>query len=331
MLTVSPMTTSGTKCYLYFDEYTSIKDTLQSYYPTVRTRTNFNSTVTDTTTGVIYKSADSSQYDNDGEVYYFAGNPTDNWVYFAGFYWRIIRINGDGSIRLIYHGTSTDATESNAQIKIEDNNIFSFNTTINDNIYVGFKYTNGEVHGTQIDSTIKLKLDEWYDNNLMLYENTLNINSGFCNDRTLYSGTGIDIDNTYYSPYDRLVTKTTPTLKCDTNDLFTDTLSTKGNKSLTNPVGLITADEVAFAGAVYAMSNSSYYLYTGTYFWTISPHSYSRSNVYANVFSVDMDGAIGYRQVNYEYGVRPVINLRSDVTISSGNGTASQPFVINTV
>ena len=98
-LTITPFTTKGTKCTLYFNEQTFVKDTILANYPTQLTRTSFSTTVTNTTTGTIYKSANSSQYDNYGEVYYFAGNPTDNWVKFAGFYWRIIKINGNGSIR----------------------------------------------------------------------------------------------------------------------------------------------------------------------------------------------------------------------------------------
>ena len=95
------------------------KDVILAHYSTVLTRTSFSSTVTNTTTGTIYKSANESQYDDFGEVYYFAGNPTDNWFQFGTnssgqpLYWRIVRINGDGSIRLIYNGTST-ATEGNS-------------------------------------------------------------------------------------------------------------------------------------------------------------------------------------------------------------------------
>ena len=106
----------GTKCYLYFDKQSGVKDIILSNYDTILTRENFDSTITNTTTGTIYKSKDSSQYDDYGEVYYFAGNPTDNWVKFAGFYWRIIRINGDGSIRMIYQGTSANMTGAETQI-----------------------------------------------------------------------------------------------------------------------------------------------------------------------------------------------------------------------
>ena len=106
-LTISPITKKGMKCYLYFDESAAVSEIILAHYSTVLTRTSFSSTEIYSKTGTIYKSANESQYDDDGEVYYFAGNPTDNWFYFGGYYWRIVRINGDGSIRLIYNGTST--------------------------------------------------------------------------------------------------------------------------------------------------------------------------------------------------------------------------------
>ena len=122
-LTVSPIAKEGTKCYLYFDEHKiPAGETILAHYSTVLTRTSFSSTVTNTTTGTIYKSANESQYDDFGEVYYFAGNPTDNWFQFGTnssgqpLYWRIVRINGDGSIRLIYNGKSTNQTGNSTMI-----------------------------------------------------------------------------------------------------------------------------------------------------------------------------------------------------------------------
>ena len=111
LINVLGISKRGTKCYFYFDEQHGAGDQILVNYTTVLTRDDFSTILGDTTTGTIYKSLDETQYDDDGEVYYFAGNPTDNWVYFAGFYWRIIRINGDGSIRLIYNGTTTATTK----------------------------------------------------------------------------------------------------------------------------------------------------------------------------------------------------------------------------
>ena len=156
----------GTSCYLYFKIYEpTAKEAILSHYDTVLTRNDFSQTVTEITTGTIYKSLDETQYDNDGEVYYFAGNPTDNWVQFGGYWWRIIRINGDGSIRMIYQGTSANATGEGTQIGTS-----AFNTSNNDNAYVGYMYgTAGsgsyeETHANTNDSTIKQVLDNWYSN-----------------------------------------------------------------------------------------------------------------------------------------------------------------------
>ncbi len=322
------MTAKGTRCYLYFDEQKLVKDTLLSYYQTVRTRTNFNSTVTDTTTGVIYKSANSSQYDNDGEVYYFAGNPTDNWVYFAGFYWRIIRINGDGSIRLIYQGTSANTTGTGTQIGTS-----AYNSSYRTSEYVGYMYTQNQAQGTDTSSTIKENLDEWYKTNIQEkeYDSYIGKNAGFCNDRTIYRGSGTGRELTEYQAYDRLVNNKNPSYKCQNDiDLFTTSESNKGNKKLTYPVGLITADEIAFAGGVVGSDNNSYYLYTNQYYWTMTPYNFDTSYDIADVFFVYTSGNNGYSYVHNTWAIRPVINLKADVTISSGNGTSTQPFVIAT-
>ena len=239
-LNVTPITTKGTKCYLYFNEYVpTAGEQLLANYSTMLTRTNFSSTLTDITTGTIYKSVNSSQYDNDGEVYYFAGNPTDNWVRFAGFYWRIIRINGNGSIRMIYQGTSANTTGTGTQIATS-----TFNSSYDNNMYVGFKYTSGNAHGTGTDSTIKDVLDSWYQSNLSSYASSIDGNAGFCGDRTTSNGGGTGTTQTYYAAYNRLFKNKTPTFKCSNiSDLYTISGSSDGNRALTYPIGLITADE----------------------------------------------------------------------------------------
>ncbi len=322
MLTVSPMTTSGTKCYLYFDEYTSsIKDTLLSYYPTVLTRTDFSTTVTNTTTGVIYKSANSSQYDNDGEVYYFAGNPIDNWIYFGGFYWRIIRFNGNGTVRLIYAGNSTTGSGEDDQIRIS-----SFNNSSNMSYYVGLSY-DGTQHGIGTESTILIELNNWYNSsesgNLGTnYGNYIDNNTGFCSDRNMSSGSGWSIQPSReirYAAYERLVTNKNPSLGCSNNDI------------LNIPIGLITADEMAYAGGTTTSENQNYYLSTGQEYWTMTPSLAYNSGTAVNFWAGSSGWVFNFgTTVAYSRGIRPVINLRSDVTISSGNGTASHPFVINT-
>ena len=276
-LSISPYTTKGTKCTLYFNEQVFVRDTLLANYPTQLTRTDFSTTVTNTTTGTIYY-ADTSK----GRTYYFAGNPTDNWVYFGEFYWRIIRINEDGSLRLIYQGTAANTTDTGTQLSSTS----AFNSTYTDNMYVGFKYTSGSVHGTGTNSTILTVLNTWYSSNLASYASSIDGNAGFCGDRTPYtntsgtaSGGGTGTTTTYYGGYIRLITNKTPTYDCPSEDLYTTSGSSNGNKSLTYPIGLISADEVAYAGGIYVTANSSYYLYTGSAYWTMSPYTFYACSV----------------------------------------------------
>ena len=338
-LTITPLTTKGTKCYLYFDEKASAGETILAHYQTVLTRTSFSSTVKNTTTGTIYKSANESQYDDDGEVYYFAGKPTDNWFYFGGYYWRIVRINGDGSIRLIYNGTSTNQTGDGTMINTSQ----VFNSSYKNNMYVGYMYQSGQVHGLTTNSSIKRTLDNWYLSNLADEAEYLDGNAGFCGDRTPYSGSGTGTSTTYYAADNRLVNSKNPSFKCTyedasgvKQDLYTTPGSSEGNGALKvtpsendstpTPIGLITADEVAFAGGVNGSSNSSYYLYNNAYYWTMSPHRFTGD---AYVFYVWLDGRLdGYLEsthVTIKLGVRPVINLRSDIPLT-GSGTTSDPF-----
>ena len=320
-LSISPYTAKGTKCTLYFEEQVSASDTILANYSTVKTRTfplTTSSTVTETTTGTIYKSANSNQYDNDGEVYYFAGNPTDNWVKWAGFYWRIIRINGNGSIRMIYQGTSVNTTGTNTQLQTS-----AFNDSYDRSEYVGLKYTSGEQHGKNTNSTIMGVLNTWYNSKLASYADDIDTGIGFCSDRNLVSGDSWSSTGSHtYAVFGRLVSNSNnvnPSFKCsNSSDL------------LKIPVGLITADEVVMAGLAWNANNSSNYLYTNQVYWTMSPATHDSSVAYpAWAYYVNSYGSLSNLWVNNEYGVRPVINLRNDITILSGNGTATNPYVVS--
>ena len=307
-------------------------DVILANYPTVLTRTNFNQTITTTTTGTIYKSANENQYDNDGEVYYFAGNPTDNWFQFGTnssgqpLYWRIVRINGDGSIRLIYNGTTTSQTGNSTMINTSQ----AFNSSRNNSMYVGYMYQSGQPHGLSTNSNIKTAIDNWYLANLVDEAEQLDGNAGFCGDRTPYNVNGTSIIE--YGAYNRLSRNSTPSFKCsDTQDLYTTPRSRKGNGALKasngtpTPIGLISADEVVFAGGVYGSVNSGYYLYNNAYCWTMSPFHFDGSNSWA--FNVWSNGGLNALGVHGTYGVRPVINLKSSIAIS-GSGTTSDPFKV---
>ena len=109
--------------------------------------------------------------------------------------------------------------------------------------------------------------------------------------------------------------------------MYTISGSSRGNKALTNPVGLITADEVSMAGGVYGDINKSYYLYTGQQYWTMSPYLFPTTNSHVHVFVVWLDGYLSGSPVLYTFGVRPVINIASDVEIT-GSGTSADPYVV---
>ena len=108
--------------------------------------------------------------------------------------------------------------------------------------------------------------------------------------------------------------------------MYTTNGSSQGNGALTYPIGLINADEVAYAGGVYGTINQSYYLYTNQGYWTISPHNFN--GTFANPFFVDSNGMLNVTSSNGTQGIRPVINLKANVTIQSGTGTAQDPYII---
>ena len=177
-------------------------------------------------------------------------------------------------------------------------------------------------------------IDNWYKNNILNKTDENNISYSeyltdniFCNDRILSSGDGFSLSKTtIYNPYKRLITTKVPSLICSqTSDKFTVS-SSIGNGKLTYPVGLITADEAYFAGGKYYNNNNRYYLYTGTTYWTGSPYSFYPSGGHANAWLVNSSGYLYADWVTLLYGARPVLNLSSNILISSGSGTYNNPY-----
>ena len=177
------------------------------------------------------------------------------------------------------------------------------------------------------NSTIKTALDAWYKNNLMAYISYL-ADTTFCNDRSRTWGAGYLIaKTTTYGAYTRLYDGRNPSLKCpQENDKFT---LTNEKAKLDYPVSLITADEASMAGGVYGLANSDYYLYNGKKFWTLSPAFYEIYYSIAISWTINPSGWLDHWTSNvFSFGVRPVINLRSDVIISKGDGTSLNPFKV---
>jgi len=257
---------------------------------------------------------------------------TRELTYMDSITWRIVRINEDGSIRLITQNSVGDS---------------AFNENSDDNAYVGYMYgsigqsgTNAYnlTHSNDNPSTIKTYLDDWYVRRLSNYTDIISMDAGFCNDRSVAPSAGLwdtsdtalgyGSNRTYYGAYNRLVNEYQPQFKCpnEGRDLFTTSSSTKGNKALTNPIGLLTADEFAYAGGVDDKQNLSMYL-IGSSDWTMSPYNFIGDFAIEWYLSSAVNGYRG-KGVSIEFGVRPVVNLRSGVEIIGGDGTSGNPYII---
>ena len=283
-----------------------------------------------------------SAEDDFGTSYYFRGTVENNYVKFANYYWRIIRINGDGSIRMIYAGTSAHANGTKNNDVIIGNS--EYNTNTNDNTYVGYKIgstgssTYASTHSNTNNSTIKEYIDNWYIDNLKEYKYYIK-DTIYCNDRRVVNinnaggitliGDGTGTNESAYAGFDRTYVSHSPTLKCENkNDRFTVN-NTIGNMELVYPIALATIDELVYAGAtgldlatMTYITNKEFYLYKGDY-WTMTPFAFAGGD--ASVGILYGDGSVGDGRV--DRGVRPVVSLRSDA-ILWGSGTMNDPFVI---
>ena len=348
---------------------------------------DFATPLTATTTGTLFTSTESITgiTDSPKEVYYYAGNTTNNWVKFGTFasegpirgykseksssfeeyttleecnsassyntncsyawrkgdpmYWRIIRTNHDGSIRLLYVGNSPDTTDGNIGESV-------FNTSQNSPKYVGYKY--GEdtsldtIRNNTTDSTIKVFIDSWYQNNLTNYTKYLSTSAVYCNDRSLGTGQTYSVSSSSqfnFAPYYRMDwdtqgAKANPSYNCtDIRDAFSvDNTSAK----LTYPVSLVTSDEIAFAGGVALQFMNTPYAWfisnsAGTQasysWWSLSPLDWKLSFSGAQRWISDWFNW-GFESVKSAQGVRPVISLKTCIKYGIGDGSATNPYTI---
>ena len=333
-----------TKCNLYFKTGTKTVSTVLGDLEVYTYIPDFTKSACDDESCESHEKGIFEMTDDDGTSYYYRGSVENNYVYFANRYWRIIRINGNGSIRMIYDGTEI---HENGEVS-EDRQVSTsaFNSAQNDNMYVGYMYTSGEVHGLGTSSIIKQANDNFYTSVLSSYTSYIDTNIGFCGDRNplnQQSGVGTGIVTTYMQGYLRVLSSS-PSLSCEnSSDLYTVASSTKGNKALIYPIGLITADEVMLSGSSGGIFDGEYnylpispnsYLTTGNPFWTITPagsyNTFGGRGWYSYVLYVGSAGGIddGVVNANGTHNLRPVINIRSDVTIF-GDETMSNPYVIS--
>ena len=305
----------------------------------------------------------NSAPDDYGTSYYFRGNVLDNNVTFAGKNWKIVRINGDGSVRLILDGsagesefntngddnayigymyglTGQTSTNTNQCVKLNSDGtaaeVDTTNTTEETCVAAGNKWAPTAYDATHVNvvsSTIKTSLENWYKTNIIDTNNTEYIAENiFCNDKTLYSGTGIG-NTTYNGEYSASLECAKGanndysrfTSKNNTSD--TTIKGVKVNKDLTYPVGLLTYTEVKYAGL---NSNNTYYLYNANTsdWWLSSPRSYY-SGLSANEWFVGgSDGYISSSRVSSASAFRPSLSLKASVLINGGDGTSSNPYTV---
>ena len=316
-----------------------------------------------TTPGAAKSTADeallASAEDDNGTSYYFRGAVTNNYVEFANKCWRIVRVGGDGSVKLILHNDNTTGAANpcdsannstsaafaryNTQYTDYRSYTSAFNTNYNDNAYVGFKYgTAGAsdyptTHANTNNSTILTNLETWYTNNLKTYADKI-ADTVWCNDKTNVTdktydpynwsnvnGLGYGTNTTFYGATQRLVSTSGsaggagPSLKCN------------GELSkITSKVGLITADELAFAGYAYGLQNTTTYLQENaidSWWWSLSPYGFGGGG---NAYVWRVLASIGYLDHNYvssSGGLRPSISLKSPTNVT-GDGTSDKPYKV---
>ena len=192
-----------------------------------------------------------------------------------------------------------------------------------------FTKTKKQVLSNEIDSPVKSKNESWFETNLTSLSNKISSNAGYCNDRTSNDDNGgVGNTKTHFSAYKRIVNDKKPSFKCnnESKDLFTTSTSTYGNNKLSQPIGLITGDEVAYAGNVLYQYNHTNYLKNGYSYWTMTPSYYSGGLVLLNNL-FDMGNFSDNFTFN-AYGVRPVISLNSKAIVKSGDGSLTTPYIV---
>lgn len=221
--------------------------------------------------------------------------------------------------------------------------IKSFNDPWNANVTTVTRATISYEDATSNDynSSVKNMLETWYANNIANKPSSVTslvADSVYCNDRSINKNktvaiydvarTGYGTGQTFYGKlgvYDSVK----PYMKCtNINDSFTVS-SENGNGKLNYPVGLLTINEIYQAGAS-INDNYDYYLRTNEWAWSLSPISFNGFDMFAGVFFTDSNGKVNQTNyVDYDLGCIPVISLKGNVTSTTGNGTRTEPFIID--
>ncbi|MEG2618707.1 MAG: InlB B-repeat-containing protein [Bacilli bacterium] len=242
----------------------------------------------------LWKESREGRTNNNKPVYFYRGSVQNNYVSFAGLTWRVVRINEDDTIRIILDDVYINSP---------------FNKVINTK--ESLLYKNGNTN-----SDIKNIVDAWYIDNVLYKRNVKVSDSVYCNDMS-----GKD---SAYGTIERLLVNKSPTFKCPRVE---DEYSVVNGK-LSYPIGLLTADEVVYAGGKSMTLNNSFYLHNSkiSSYWTMSPTMFVSSYAYAFVDSTSSLGLVD-NSIADSYAVRPVLSIIKDLRVT-GTGTKEDPYIV---
>ena len=262
--------------------------------------------------------------DQDGSTFYFRGKMNDNYLEFAGNMWRIVRINGDGTIRLVLStgAKKADDTFYTGTFNTHSDCSTSGNTNSITKAINCLKYNGGTYDST---NNAKIMLNEWYTDNMSGFEAFLALGK-FCND---YSTNNIanSSNQVLFGPFYRLSENKNPSLTCTVPDGYTYTGSAA--ETIYLYIGLLSADELALAGAVYDTANYVYYLYQDYDTWTMSGHKWFKS--VGRIFGVKTSASKSITGLAFDTTqatkIMPVINIKANA-FGTGDGTRQNPYRI---
>ena len=302
----------------------------------------------------------STTEDDYGISYYYRGNVTDNYVNFAGMCFRIVRIQGDGSVKLALADEFNECDDSENNDKNNNGTYYSIdnNTSAFINNATAYKYSTGKTTDSLIyeTSNIPTVLNEWAvskglaikdsEGNLLFNDNI--IETGWCNDMSIARHVYYDLNgnvvsekqddgivNYVYGSLDRLydlnssnvLANSHPTLKCEFNGMNDLAGNATVSRKFVNFIGMLTADELVFSGSTPYLSNTTYNYFLKTnsfgYYWTISPYDNFVGLEMPRLWGMGQYGGLVSDPVFYDDVVRPSIVLKSSVKALTNSDTAT--------
>lgn len=286
----------------------------------------------------LFYTEDTSYTKDNKTVYYFRGENVNNYIVIDGSRGRILRTTEDGNVKILFGGDT-----------------FTYNT-VTGNKAVGFMYGTDEDEGTLTNNDLYFKTHQNINNSEAIkkinesipdkYKNIF-VSSTYCNNRTLdktvskisdisgntshdiyvldSSTLGYGTYNTVYYNLNRIKNDKRPRFNCtrkDNNGNYVDYIESNG--------GLITLDEAIYSGIGYNdTENNSFVEDTLTMTPNYYYHNSTTNEDYAGLFKIDEYKNIITVPVNESNYADIVLTLKGDIIISKGNGTYSNPYVIN--